>query len=175
MPTFRNTLSVPSSQAFLAHYTHICLPIKMEQTECFETSVYKLQTPGHYPKESILELCYYQNCFFYEIVIYDQPSFVHFTRLIMTRPGRNIQQFYRNKSFCSPNKIVVSVSVICYILLFYLFIYFATPLQAWRDPEGSRRFKLPDLSHEGGKVVSPTHRPPLPPQEIYLVLISVRD
>jgi hypothetical protein len=28
--------------------------------------------------------------------------------------------------------------------------------------------------HEGGKVVSPTHRPPLPPQEIFLVLISVR-
>jgi len=24
------------------------------------------------------------------------------------------------------------------------------------------------------KVVSPTHRPPLPPQEIFLVLISVR-
>jgi hypothetical protein len=28
-------------------------------------------------------------------------------------------------------------------------------------------------THEGGKVVSPTHRPPLP-QEIFLVLISVR-
>ena len=28
--------------------------------------------------------------------------------------------------------------------------------------------------HEGGKVVSPTHRPPLTPQEIFLVLISVR-
>jgi hypothetical protein len=30
-------------------------------------------------------------------------------------------------------------------------------------------------AHEGGKVVSPTHQPPLPPpQEIFLVLISVR-
>jgi len=29
------------------------------------------------------------------------------------------------------------------------------------------------LAHEGGKVVSPTHRPPLP-QEIFLVLNSVR-
>jgi hypothetical protein len=28
--------------------------------------------------------------------------------------------------------------------------------------------------HEGGKIVSPTHRPPLPPQEIFLVLILVR-
>ena len=30
-------------------------------------------------------------------------------------------------------------------------------------------------AHEGGKVVSPTHRPPLPTQEIFLVLISVRS
>jgi len=28
-------------------------------------------------------------------------------------------------------------------------------------------------AHEGGKVASPTHRPPLPPQEILLVLISI--
>jgi hypothetical protein len=36
---------------------------------------------------------------------------------------------------------------------------------------------LPDfktIAHEGGNVVSPTHRPPLP-QEIILLLISVRD
>ena len=44
-----------------------------------------------------------------------------------------------------------------------------TPFQAWTDPEGSRRLRLPDFkqsSHEGGKVVSPTHRPPLPPGNI---------
>jgi hypothetical protein len=29
------------------------LPMKMEQTECFETSAYKIQTPGNYPEESI--------------------------------------------------------------------------------------------------------------------------
>ena len=29
-------------------------------------------------------------------------------------------------------------------------------------------------AHEFGKIVSPTHRPPLPPEEIFLVLISVR-
>ena len=28
------------------------LPMKVEQTECLETSAYKLQTPGNYPKES---------------------------------------------------------------------------------------------------------------------------
>jgi len=38
---------------FLVHSTHIYLPMKMEQTECSETPVYKLQTPGNYPKESI--------------------------------------------------------------------------------------------------------------------------
>jgi hypothetical protein len=32
---------------------HIYLPMKMEQTECSETSAYKLQTLGYYPKESI--------------------------------------------------------------------------------------------------------------------------
>jgi len=34
------------------------------------------------------------------------------------------------------------------------------------NPEGSRRLRLTGISrqlaHEGGKVVSPTHRPPLP-------------
>jgi hypothetical protein len=28
-------------------------PMKMEQTECSETSAYKIQTPGNYPEESI--------------------------------------------------------------------------------------------------------------------------
>jgi hypothetical protein len=35
----------------------------------------------------------------------------------------------------------------------------AIPLQTWTGPEGSSWLRLP----EGGKVVSPTHRPPLPP------------
>ena len=29
------------------------LPMKMEQTECSETSVHKIQTPGNNPEESI--------------------------------------------------------------------------------------------------------------------------
>jgi len=43
------------------------------------------------------------------------------------------------------------------------------PLQAWTGPEGSRRLRmliLRESAHEGGKVVSPTHRPPLPPRNI---------
>jgi len=39
------------------------------------------------------------------------------------------------------------------------------PLQAWGGPEGSRELRFPDYmtSQDGGKVVSLTHRPPLPP------------
>jgi hypothetical protein len=52
----------------------------------------------------------------------------------------------------------------------------AIPLQLLTDPEGSRRLRLPDFKTNStgcGKVVSPTHRPPLL-HEISLVIISVR-
>jgi len=52
----------------------------------------------------------------------------------------------------------------------------AVPLQACSGPEGSRKLRFPDLmttAQDGGKVVSLTHRPPLP-QEMLLVLISIR-
>jgi hypothetical protein len=52
----------------------------------------------------------------------------------------------------------------------------AVPLLVYSGPEGSRKLTLPDFmttARDGGKVVSLTHRPPLP-QEIHLVLISVR-
>jgi len=42
----------------------------------------------------------------------------------------------------------------------------AVPLQARSGPEGSRKLRFPDFTttaQDGGKVVSPTHRPPLPP------------
>ena len=42
----------------------------------------------------------------------------------------------------------------------------ADPLQARRGPEGSRKLRFPDFmtkAQDGGKVVSLTHRPPLPP------------
>jgi hypothetical protein len=45
----------------------------------------------------------------------------------------------------------------------------AITLQAWTGPESSRRMRLLDfkaMAHEGGKDVSPTHRPPLPPRNI---------
>ena len=39
-------------------------------------------------------------------------------------------------------------------------------LQAWSVPEGSTKLRFPDFmtpAQDGGKVVSLTHRPPLPP------------
>ena len=39
-------------------------------------------------------------------------------------------------------------------------------LQAWSGPECSRKLRFPDFmtkAQKGGKVVSPTHRPHLPP------------
>jgi hypothetical protein len=42
----------------------------------------------------------------------------------------------------------------------------AVPLQAWSGPEGSRKLRFPHFmttAQDGGKVVSLTHRSPLPP------------
>jgi hypothetical protein len=42
----------------------------------------------------------------------------------------------------------------------------AVPLQAGSGPEGSTKLRFPDLmtkAQDGGKVVSLTHQPPLPP------------
>jgi hypothetical protein len=44
MPTFRNTVFHLQRRAGVN---------KMEQTECSETSAYKIQTSGNYPEESI--------------------------------------------------------------------------------------------------------------------------
>jgi len=46
MPTFWNTLSIPSSQ----------VPMKMDQTKFPEMLAYKIQMPGNYPEESIQQI-----------------------------------------------------------------------------------------------------------------------
>ena len=61
----------------------------------------------------------------------------------------------------------------CHMPRPFMFLHFTTviqvkasPLQAWAGPEGYSRLRLPDFvttAHEGGKVISPKHRPPLPP------------
>ena len=45
-------------------------------------------------------------------------------------------------------------------------IFKAVPFQAWSGPEGSRNLRFPDFmttAQDAAKVVSLTHRPPLPP------------
>ena len=42
----------------------------------------------------------------------------------------------------------------------------AVPLQVWSGPEGSKKLRFQDFmttAQDGGKFVSLTHRPPLPP------------
>ena len=42
----------------------------------------------------------------------------------------------------------------------------SVPLQAWTGPEGSSQLRFPyfvTTAQDGGKIVSLTHRPPLPP------------
>jgi len=51
----------------------------------------------------------------------------------------------------------------------YIYKGKAFPLQAWSGPEGSRKLRFPDYmttAQNSGKVVSLTHRPPLPPGNI---------
>jgi len=48
MPTFRNTLSL-----HLLRQVGVHIHAYKDGTECFETSAYKIQTPGNYPEESI--------------------------------------------------------------------------------------------------------------------------
>jgi len=49
------------------------------------------------------------------------------------------------------------------------------PLQAWTGHEASQISR--QSAHEGGKVVSPTHRPPLPPRKYswYLFLLQAES
>jgi hypothetical protein len=45
-------------------------------------------------------------------------------------------------------------------------LLYAVPLQACNGPEGPRKLRFPGFmttAQDGGKVVSLTHRPPLPP------------
>jgi len=74
--------------------------------------------------------------------------------------------------------IILYYIILYYIILYYVILYYIiisyyiifikkpVPLQAWSGPEGSRKLRFPDFmttAQEGGKVVSLTHRPPLPP------------
>jgi len=61
----------------------------------------------------------------------------------------------------------VVFGVWCVVRAFKMYIKGkSVPLQARSGPEGSRKLRFPDFTttaQDGGKVVSLTHRPPLPP------------
>jgi len=48
---------------------------------------------------------------------------------------------------------------------------FQSPSLVWTGPEDSRKVRFPEFliqsANEGGNVVSPTHRPPLPPRKYF--------
>ena len=74
-------------------------------------------------------------------------------------------------SNCKPfsQKSVPSSQLVCQVCLLPMKIVKAVPLQAWSGPKGSRKFGFPDFmitAQDGGKVVSLTHRPPLPPGNV---------
>jgi len=68
--------------------------------------------------------------------------------------------------------LIFVVATCMLIVLSPLFVQLkgkAVPLQAWSGPEGSRKLGFPDFmttAQDGGKVVSLTHQPPLPPGNI---------
>ena len=52
------------------------------------------------------------------------------------------------------------------VLVVFSVLIKAVPLQAWSGPEGSGKLRFPGFMttvQDSGKVVSLTHRPPLPP------------
>jgi hypothetical protein len=53
VPTFRNTVC----SIFIGRLNKK-IPVKIEQTECSETSEQKIQTPGNHPKEIIEQVSY---------------------------------------------------------------------------------------------------------------------
>ena len=65
------------------------------------------------------------------------------------------------------------IYIYIYIYIYKVKQFHYRPGKALRVPGGWGSQILRESTHEGGKVVSPTHRPPLP-QEIFLVLIYVR-
>jgi len=88
----------------------------------------------------------------------------------------------QEKNYYLSNSIMTkNIDLIRFVLRYGTFVaeccYWceAVRLQAWSSPEGSRKLRFPDFmtTQDGSKVVSLTHRP-LYPQEILLVLISVR-
>jgi len=83
---------------------------------------------------------------------------------------QNAENFLADGLFSSSRKTVFS-GIGCYGLFQCRNMKIkgkAVPLQAWSGPDGSGKLMFPDFmttAQYGGKVVSLTHRPPLPPRK----------
>ena len=87
----------------------------------------------------------------------------------------NIQAYTQMYTSFHWDRLPVQSPVVFTRIHIHMYIYIHTcyickgktvPLQAWSGPEGSRKLRFPDFmktAQDGGKVVSLTHRPPLPP------------
>ena len=100
--------------------------------------------------------------------------FVFYTRLYIPSTSRSLMSFsylhFVKYNLRTSLKDFLSF-LLCRLLrvLFYDYIIVkskAVPLQTWSGPEGSRNLRFPDFmttAEDGGKVVSLTNLPPLPP------------
>jgi hypothetical protein len=80
-----------------------------------------------------------------------------------------IKYNYRNYYIVTTATYELIVAIIIIIIIIIIVIGKGVPLQAWSGPEGSRKLRFPDFittAQDGGKVVSLTYRPPLPPGNI---------
>ena len=96
----------------------------------------------------------------------DSPIF-HLRVLRVRKVTLNVKCHFSNKC-CVIVRFVIAVVFNKLIRVEFMFLSKckAVPLQAWSSPEGSRKLRFPDFmttAQDGGKVVSLTHRPPLPP------------
>ena len=72
------------------------------------------------------------------------------------------------ENHANPRATVTIILLINYFSFLFNKKVKSVPLQAWRCPEGSRKLRFTDFvttAQDGGKVVSLTHRPPLPPRK----------
>ena len=79
---------------------------------------------------------------------------------------RNFERNCLKETLKSEGGHIFWILLLCLKLVLCIHYVKAVPLQAWSGPEGSRKLRFPDFmttAQDGGKVVSLTHRPPLPP------------
>ena len=75
-------------------------------------------------------------------------------------------KYYKILYIVNNKKLCITLVTVYLLLHPSVYTGKAVPLQAWSGPERSRKLRFPDFmttAQNGGKVVSLTHRPSLPP------------